>query len=50
MAGNDDGLQDLSTRMDTIEGEINTIKSILNNMVQELKRLSLNIDDRSLAG
>ena len=48
MAEDDDGLQDLVTRMNIVEREIRTIKSTLNNVVQEIKRLSLKIDDRSL--
>jgi len=47
MAG-DNGLQSLSTRMGTIEEKIGAVKSTLDNVVQELKRLSLKIDDRSL--
>jgi len=45
MAGDDDGLQGLSTRMSTVEWEINAVKSTLDNVVQELKRLSLKIND-----
>jgi len=45
MAGDDDGLQSLFTRMGTVKGRIGVVKSTLANMVQELKRLSLKIDD-----
>ena len=44
LAGDDDGLEDLYTRIDTIEGEISAIKSTFDNIVQELKRLCLKID------
>jgi len=49
MTGYDNGLQGLFTRMDTTEKRTNVIKSTLDSMVQELQRLSLKIDDRSLA-
>ena len=49
MAGDDDGLQRLSTKVGDVEGDINTMKSILDLVVQKLKKLSLKIDDRSLA-
>ena len=45
MSGDNDGLQDLFTRMCTVEGEINTVKSTLDNVAQTLKSLSLKIDD-----
>ena len=40
------GLKYFSTMMGIVEEEINATKSTLNNMVQELKRLSLKIDDQ----
>ena len=46
MARDDDRLQGISTRIGTIEGKISALESILNNVVQELKRLSLKIDDQ----
>ena len=49
MAGDDDGLQVLSIRIGTVEEEISAIKSILDSVIQELKRLSLKIDDQSMA-
>jgi len=48
MAG-DDELQGLSIRMNTAERRVEVIKSTLDGVVQELKRLSLKFDDRSLA-
>jgi len=48
MSRDSDELQSLSTRMGTAKGEISAIKSTLNSVVQELKRLSLKIDDRNL--
>jgi len=49
MVGDDDGLQGFSTKMGIVEGEISTLKSTLNSVIQELKRLSLKTDDQSLA-
>ena len=48
MAGDDDELQSLSTRMCTAEKEVRAINSTLDNVVQELERFSLKIDDWSL--
>jgi len=48
MAGDDDGLQDLSTRMSTAEKRVDAIKSTLNLIVPKIKKLSLKIDNRSL--
>ena len=48
MARDDDGLQRFFKRMGIVEGDIYTIKSTLDLMVQEIKLLSLKIDDRSL--
>jgi len=45
MARDCDGLQDLSTRMDNVEEEIRVVKSTLDSVIQELKRLFLKIDD-----
>ena len=48
MAEDDDALRSLSIRIDTAEGKIRSIISTLDSVVQELKRLSLKIDDQSL--
>ena len=45
MAGDGVGLQGLFIRMGTVEGEISVIKLMLDSVVQELKRLSLKIND-----
>ena len=45
MPGDDYELQDLSIRMDTAEKKVGVIKSTLDNVAQELKRLSLKIDN-----
>jgi len=44
IAEDDDSLQRLSTRMGAIEGDICTIKSNLDLMVQEIKKLSFKIN------
>jgi len=49
MAGNDDEHQSFSARVSAIEGEVTTIKSVLDRMAQAIERISLNIDDRGLA-
>ena len=48
MARDDNKLQSLSTKMGAAERKVDAIKSTLNGMVQELKRLYLKIDDRNL--
>ena len=48
MAGDNDGLQGLSIRMDTAERRVDTIKSTLDLMTQELKKLPLKINYQSL--
>ena len=48
MAGNDDGLQGLFTKMGTVNRKVGVIKSTLDLMIQEIKKLSLKIDDWSL--
>ena len=48
MTGDDYELQGIFIRMSTVEGEISAIKSTIDNVVQELKRLPLKIDNRSL--
>jgi len=35
MAGDNDGLQGVSTRIDTVEGKISALELILDSMVQE---------------
>ena len=42
-------LQGLSARVGVVEENITTIKSTLDRMTQEIDKLSLKIDDRSLA-
>jgi len=49
MVGDNDGLQEIFTRIGTVEGEIDDVKSALDNMVQKLKRFSLKINNQSLA-
>ena len=48
-AGDDKGLQVFSIRMDIAERRVDAIKLTLDGMIQELKRLSLKIDNQSLA-
>jgi len=48
MARDGDELQGLSARMGAVEGDITTIKLILDSVVQKLKRLSLKIEEQSL--
>ena len=48
MARNDDEQPNLSARVDTFEGRLNTLESIMDVVVQELK-ISLKLDDRNLA-
>jgi len=48
MTGDNDELQDLSTRTKTAERRIDAIKSTLDLMVQELKKLSSKINDQIL--
>ena len=45
MAGDDDGLQGLSIRMSIAKRKVDAIKSTLDLMVQEIKKLALKIDD-----
>jgi len=49
MARNDDEQPNMSTRMDTFKGRLNTLESITDVVVQELKKISLKLDDRYLA-
>ena len=49
MAGDADGLQDLSIRMGTAGRMDNAIKSTLDRRAQAIEMTSLKIDDRSLA-
>ena len=49
MEGNDDGLQGFSIRMGTTGRRDNTLKSTLDCLAQAIERLSLKIDNRSLA-
>ena len=49
MVGDGDGLQDLSIKIGVVEGDLTTIKSTLDSVVQELKKLSLEIDNQGLA-
>ena len=49
MAGDDNELQGLSTRMRTARRRGNTIKSTLDRIAQAIGRVSLKIDDRNLA-
>ena len=49
MAGDSDGLQSIFTRMDIVEEEISALKSTLDSVVQNLKILSLKIDNQDLA-
>jgi len=49
MARDDDGLQGFFTRTGTAERRVDAIRSTLDLMVQEIKKLSMKIDDRSLA-
>jgi len=37
MAGDNDGLQGVSTRIDTVEGKISALELILDSVVQEQK-------------
>jgi len=46
MAGNDESC--LYARVGVVEGDIITIKLALDNMTQDLKRLSIKIDEQSL--
>jgi len=45
MVGEDDGLQGLSVRMNTVGGRISALELMLGSLIQELKRLPLKIDD-----
>jgi len=38
----------MSTRMDTFEGRLSTLESTMNVVVQELKKISLKLDDQNL--
>jgi len=49
MVAEDDGLRSLSIRMGVVSGDVRTINSTLVNVVHKLERLSLKIDDQSLA-
>ena len=44
----DNGLQSLFIRMGTVQRKIDVVKSTLDNVIQELKILSLKFDDQSL--
>ena len=48
ITGDDDGLQNLFTRMGIAAREISAIKLALDNIIQKIKRSSLKIDDQSL--
>jgi len=49
MAESDDEQLSLSARVGTAEGRRSALESIMDNMVQESKRLSLKFDERGLA-
>ena len=49
MEGEGNELQSLFTRMGSAEREVDAINSTVDNVVQEIKRLSLKIDNQSLA-
>ena len=38
----------MSTMMDTFEGRLSTLESTMNVVVQELKKISLKLDDQNL--
>jgi len=49
MVRDDDDSQNLSAWVVTVEERLNTLESILKLVIQELKKLSLKIDDRNLS-
>ena len=49
MVGDNDEQYNLSMRVGTVEERLDALESTINSMVQEIKKLSLKLDDRSLA-
>ena len=48
MARNDEQ-PNMSARMDTFEGRLSTLESTMDVVIQELKKISLKLDDQNLA-
>ena len=49
LARDDNEQSSISTRVHTIEGRLGALESTIDTLVQEIKRLSLKFDDRSLS-